>query len=77
MTSNKASRNERIKLLASTLNTIGLAFLVPGVVVPLVTLLYGADPPKSPYWLQIAVWWAVQAVILHAGARTVLGGIEE
>lgn len=77
MAVNKASRNERIKLLANTLNTIGLAFLVPGVVVPLVTLLYGADPPRSAFWLAIAIWWAAQAVILHAGARAVLGGIEE
>lgn len=77
MTFNKASRNERIKLLATTLNTIGLAFLVPGVIVPAVALLYGSDPPRSPYWLEIAVWWAFQAVILHIGARTVLGGIEE
>ena len=52
MAVNKASRNERIKLLANTLNTIGLAFLVPGVVVPLVTLLYGAGLPfgwQLPY----------------------------
>ena len=77
MASNKTARNERIKLLATTLNTLGLAFLVPGVIVPLITLLYGADTPKSPYWLEIGVWWAIQAVILHGGARTVLGGIEE
>ncbi len=74
---NKSSRNERKKLLATTLNTIGLAFTVPGVVLPLVTVLYGADMPKAPNWLIFAVWWTVQAVLLHLSARTVLGGIEE
>ncbi len=77
MTFNKASRNERVKLLATTLNTMGLAFFVPGVIVPLVTLLYGADPPRSPYWLGITIWWATLAAVLHILARTVLGGIEE
>lgn len=77
MPTTKTSRNERIKLLATTLNTIGLAFLVPGVVVPLVASLYGSDPPKSPYWVEFAVWWAVLAIIMHFFARIVLGGIEE
>jgi len=74
---NKSARNERKKLLATTLNTLGLAFVVPGVILPLVTLLYGAEMPKASYWLVFALWWTTQAVLLHLSARTVLGRIEE
>ncbi len=74
---NKSARNERKKLLATTLNTLGLAFVVPGFILPLVTVLYGADLPQSPYWVQVGVWWPAQAILLHLSARTVLGGIEE
>ena len=77
ITNGKSARNERIKLLATTVNTVGLAFFVIGVVVPLIALLYGADTPTSPYWVHIGVWWLVQAAILHLGARAVLGRIEE
>jgi len=45
---NKSARNERKKLLATTLNTLGLAFVVPGVILPLVTLLYGAEMRYCP-----------------------------
>jgi hypothetical protein len=72
----KARRNERLKLLATTVNTIGLAFLVSGVIVPIISLLYGADQPRSPIAAWIGAWWIAQAIMLHLGARSVLGGIE-
>ena len=73
----KTARNERVKLLANTVNTIGLAFFVPGFVVPFIALAYGAEPPKSPNWLLVGVWWVGQAMTLHLTARAILRGIEE
>ena len=74
--SERAARNEQVKLTATTINTVGLAFLVTGVVVPLISLLYGADAIKSPRALAIGVWWAVQFILLHLTARRVLRGVQ-
>lgn len=69
----KIRRNERVKLSATTLNTIGLAFLISGAVVPVITLFYGGEGPKSGHATWIGLWWVVAATILHLGARGMLG----
>ena len=74
--SERAARNEQVKLTATTINTAGLAFLVTGAVIPLITLLYGGEPPRSPYAAAIGVWCAVQSILLHLTARRVLRGVQ-
>lgn len=72
----KAISNERVKLLASTFNTVGLAFTITGAVVPTITLLYGGGAPNSRLWLLIGVWWVVIAILLHLAARRIFGGLK-
>jgi len=65
----KLVHNERIKLLASALNTLCLAFIVGGVVAPVIGTgrLGGA--------LTLA-WFALGAA-LHGCAQAVLGRLQE
>jgi hypothetical protein len=41
--------NERTKLLASTVNTVGTATIIAGVVAPMIAATYGL--PGERFWL--------------------------
>ena len=71
-----AARNERTKLLATTLNTIGLAFSVTGTIVPLITFINEGKLPNSPLLPLAGVWFVFIALTSHMAARHVLGGMK-
>jgi hypothetical protein len=60
-------RNERIKLMAGALNTVGIATIVTAVVVPNVTFVY------CPAWLLVGVLWLIVGLSLHVLALVTLG----
>ena len=63
-----AIRNERTKLLATTLNNAALAFVIGGIIAPAITgnLVLG--------WHTLATLvWVGLGVCLHLSARAVLG----
>jgi len=49
----KAVHNERLKLLATALNNLGVATIVTGLIAPLVSSLYGftSPGPSQRWWL--------------------------
>jgi hypothetical protein len=53
--------NEGIKLLASTLNSLGIASIVTGAVAPIASFVYGLGQPASPGRLfgAIVAWLVV------------------
>ena len=70
----RAVKNERIKLVASTLNAIGLGLAATGAIVPSITYLSGAEPVKSPLSAVLGVICVALAFALHILAHIVLGG---
>jgi hypothetical protein len=60
--------NERLKLLATTLNNLALALVVAGYVAPVVA----GTIPASPKGI-VAVAWLLFGVGLHGVAQWVLG----
>ena len=69
--STKAARNERRKLLASTINTVGLTVFGVGFITP---VLAGGLTPSSA--LTLAASFAILAVS-HLMARRLLRGLED
>ena len=67
----KAARNERRKLKATTLNTVGLAMFGLGALTPVFT-----QPSEARDLLTIALS-SVSLYVLHELARLVLGGLED
>jgi hypothetical protein len=70
--------NERIKLLAGTLNTMGIAMAVTGAIAPVVGAIYGTMPPM-PLWGRIfagMVWFSAGAII-HLVAQLTLGRLPD
>ena len=65
----KAAKNERRKLTATSLNTIGLTLVGLGVLTPIIT---GA----SPVPLTVGVCGAI-SVVLHLLARRLLKSLED
>lgn len=66
--------NERTKLTANALNTLAVATVVTGIVVPTVKFVY--EPGGTPPWpllVAISLVWLGAGVGLHLIARAVLG----
>lgn len=65
--------NERVKLLATTLNNLGIASVVTGVVAPTAGFVYGIGSWTQPIRLAGAILaWLVAGVGLHLIAQPVL-----
>lgn len=70
-------RNERLKLAATFMNSVGIAFMVPCIVVPLIARGFqigrGGDgcPPE------FLIYAALIAGASHWAARFILGGLRE
>jgi hypothetical protein len=62
-------RNERIKLLATALNNLALAFAISGVVVPIIG--------GRPFGGLLTLVWFVLGAALHLCAQVVLGRLQE
>jgi hypothetical protein len=72
--------NERLKLRATMLNTIGIAFIVVGFVTPVAASIYGtAVSPvlSSGFYLLITFGWIVGGIALHMVAIWIPGGLRE
>ncbi len=68
-----AIHNEQVKLTANWLNTIAIALVVTGLIVPAASYVYGLPSvPVVRSWIFIALSWFAGGVILHPGARRVL-----
>ena len=73
----KPGRNERRKITATALNNLAAAFLVTGIIVPVVSTAYGLPSPKARYWPAFALLWLASGTGLHWAARHEAEGIEE
>jgi hypothetical protein len=73
----KVVRNEQLKLTATAINNLAVAFVVTGFIIPVAALAYQAAFPKTRYWAGFAILWIVAAVVLHYVARRVLEGVKE
>lgn len=70
--------NESVKLLATTLNNVGIASIVTGVVAPSVGFIYGVGQPIPPLKLFGAVLaWLAVGVALHLMSQRVLRRLKE
>ena len=65
-------RNERLKLAAGALNTLGVAIIVSAIVVPLIGSSYGTMKVLGLWY----VWggaWLLAGLTLHGFAQAILG----
>lgn len=74
---NKTARNDRRRLTATFLNTIAAAFVITGVIVPIISLAYQLTTPQTRYWPIFGVAWLGFGIGLHLIARHILKGVEE
>ncbi len=74
---NKPARNEQVKLMATALNNLGIAFVVSGIIVPIVALAYQSSLPRTNYWAAFALVWLAFGVGFHLSGRAALRRIEE
>lgn len=65
-------RNERLKLAATALNTLGVAIVVSAIVVPTIGLTYGTVRVIEHWYLTGFAWFAA-GVALHLLAQGFLG----
>lgn len=71
-------RNERIKYLATLINTVAAACIAAGVIAPLVALTYGVPGPiGGGSAILISVAWLLTGTGLHFLVRLLLGGLRE
>lgn len=68
-------RIERIKLLASALNSAALSAFTVGVVAPTAAVFYGAQPTVVPLRVLAVgiLFWFSAATLLHLAAQRILG----
>jgi uncharacterized membrane protein len=66
-------QNERIKLLATALNNLGVAILVTALIAPAATFLYGIGHAATGYWWLISSAWLLGGVSIHLGTQFALG----
>ena len=69
-------RNEQAKLAATFFNNIAVAFIVAGVIVPIVASAYGTAVPTGRFWIAYILLWLVMAYTNHLIGRTILKGIK-
>ena len=70
--------NERVKLLAGALNTLGIAIGVTGAVAPTLGVVYGTFAVESAASVVlVASACFVAAIILHLTAQAVLGRLRD
>lgn len=61
----KLVSNEQAKLTATLFNNVAVAFVVAGVVVPLVALAFGTAGPGTRSWFGLSVVWMSVAFVIH------------
>jgi hypothetical protein len=70
-----AIHNEQVKLVANLLNTLAAAFVVTGVIVPLIAHVYGTSVPTGRLWMAYGPIWVAVAFGFHQAARLALKGM--
>jgi hypothetical protein len=66
--------NERVKLLASALNSLCVATLATALLGPSVAILYGtSSAAANGWWFLIGVLWLFVGFGLHVIASAILG----
>ena len=73
----KLVRNERLKFLATTIDSIGIAIFITGFVVPTIAFLYGTSAQTPPNWSLVGLDMTVVGFALNRVANRVLGGLRE
>jgi hypothetical protein len=66
----KLVHNEQMKLGATLFNNVAVAFVVTGLVVPVIAFTYGTSLPRSPYRMAYAMLWVAMAAVNHQIARS-------
>lgn len=68
--------NERLRLVATFLNNIGVATIVTAIIAPAVSFLYGVgNLSPNRWWLLIAFAWFLVGLGLRRLASFALGGL--
>ena len=70
-------RNERLKLAATFMNSVGIAFMVTGAAVPLIARGFQIGLGADGYPPQFLVYATLIAGAAHWAARFILGGLRE
>lgn len=66
--------NERVKYLATLVNTVAGGTIVAGVIAPLVAFTYGVPGPAgSAFAIAVSVIWLLTGAALHYAVRIILG----
>ena len=66
--------NERIKYLATLVNTVASATIVAGVIAPLIAFTYGVSGPGGGrVAIAISLVWLFTGAALHYAVRIILG----
>ena len=69
-------QNERIKLLTTALNNLGVATLATALIAPTAAFLYGSGHASTAYWWLVGVAWLLVGSTLHLLAHFVLGSLK-
>jgi hypothetical protein len=70
--------NERIRLLASLLNSIASSAMWAGVVAPIAAAVVFEHPEFRPGAAVFGIFlWTGIGAILHVGGRAILGGLHD
>jgi hypothetical protein len=67
--------NEQVKLAATAFNNVGVASIVTGVIVPLVSHVSSPASPGSRYWGWFVALWSVFGIGFHLVGRRMLKGL--
>ncbi len=65
--------NERTKLLAGALNTLGTTTIASALILPGIAAAYGLTHPPGRWWPVIGFVWLIVGAGLHVAAQAVLG----
>lgn len=72
------AHNERVKLLASYLNTAAAAAVVVGLFTPFSGAIFrGEDVILTARGAALFAFWTAFSLLLHGAAQRVLGGLRE
>ena len=64
--------NERTKLLANALNTLGTTTIASALILPGIAAAYGLTHPPGRWWPLIGIVWLIAGVGHHVAAQAVL-----
>ena len=72
----KLIHNEQSKLSATAVNNVAVAFVVVGIVTPLVSFAQSPTIPATAATFAISLAWLLTGAILHLAARLILVRLE-